>query len=213
MTDDDLLKVLARLKRLEQAMQRVVMIATVREFDAGTNRVRLDLGADPSTGERLDNLWTGVQTLGNRDIRIRITPRPGQKMFVVSPGGRPGAHSIACHAPFNDEDPAASAEAEEVRIDVGDETSFLLRPDRIEARVDACELTLSADRLRGRIEETEIDLVAGRASLRQGDRRLFATADTVALMGSDDTWLHVPKAGPPLAHAPVEIGPKPEETP
>ncbi|GJD93358.1 phage baseplate assembly protein V [Methylobacterium iners] len=88
-----------RLNR-KLALQRIG--GPVAERDEKTRKVRIELGEDPETGEKILGPWTRVQSNSAGAFKTFVLPSIGEQMYLESASGVVGADSVAVFGTFND---------------------------------------------------------------------------------------------------------------
>lgn len=67
------------LARLQQAVERMILIATVVERDGDKAKVEW--------AEGVQSDWLKIAQLGSEELKLWIPPNPGTQVVVFSPGG------------------------------------------------------------------------------------------------------------------------------
>lgn len=99
-----------RLNR-KLALQRIG--GPVAERDEKTRKVRLELGQDPESGEKILGPWTRVQSTSAGASKGFTLPSLGEQLYLESASGVVGADSVATFGTFNDTNKHPSQEADE----------------------------------------------------------------------------------------------------
>ena len=115
-------KEVVRLNR-KLAMQR--MSGKVVARDPQARKVRVELGEDPATGEKVLSPWLRVQGLSAGKFKVFVLPSVGEQVYVESPSGVVGADSLVTFGAFDGDHPHPAQEADELVIEKGDKRIVL----------------------------------------------------------------------------------------
>ena len=107
--------------RLNRKISLGRLPGTVVERDAAKRMVRLDLGADPDTGEVVKSPWVRVGSTQTGAFKSFSLPSIGQQMYLDSASGVIGADSVATAGTFTDGNAHPTQAADEaVLLEHGD---------------------------------------------------------------------------------------------
>jgi hypothetical protein len=110
------------------ALQRIP--GRVAERDTAKRTVRLEIGEDPDTGEKILSPPVRVQSVGAGRFKGFIMPADGEQMYLESPSGVVGADSVATFGAFDDETPPPDADPDETVLSDG-EVKVRIKGDRV----------------------------------------------------------------------------------
>lgn len=120
-----------RLNR-KLALQRIS--GKVVERDPEKRKVRLEIGEDPQTGDKIKGPWVRVQSTSAGAFKGFVLPSIGEQMYVESPSGVIGADSLATFGAFDDETKHPQQGADEQVFENG-QTRFSMKNGEIRAAV------------------------------------------------------------------------------
>lgn len=148
-------------------------------------RVRLDLGEDPSTGEKVESPFVRVQPASAGALKIKVKPTVGEQMYLNSASGTVGADSVAMWGAFDDEHPAPDG-GEDVVIERG-KTRLSITEEAFEAVQDNVRLRLSGGKALIVVDGAEFEVSGGEIRSKAGK----IIADGEVKLGEPDPPLHV----------------------
>lgn len=148
-------------------------------------RVRLDLGEDPSTGEKVESPFVRVQPASAGALKIKVKPTVGEQMYLNSASGIVGADSVAMWGTFDDDHPAPEG-GEDVVVERG-KTRFSITEDAYEAVQDNVRLRLSGGKALIVVDGAEFEVSGGEIRSKAGK----IIADGEVKLGDRDPPLHV----------------------
>ena len=132
----------------DRRLHGLVRIATVTQVDPAQSRARVSFGGDSSSD------WLPWAAVRAGVISEWAPPRLGEQVVVVSPGGETN-QGIIIGSIFSIKDPAASADGEEYRVEIGG-SSLSMTPDAITLSSNGSTLELDAAGIR--LNGARIDL-------------------------------------------------------
>lgn len=141
------------------ALQR--MPGKVAQRDGNARKVRLELGEDPETGEKILGPWIRVQSTSAGKFKGFVMPAIGEQMYQESPSGIVGADTLATFGAFDDENKHPSQEIDQFVFENGS-TRLALKDG---------ELTLAAGGSILSVVDGEIRLKAGKI-ITEGETHL-----------------------------------------
>jgi phage baseplate assembly protein gpV len=158
-------RTIARMDR-QAVTQRMSGKVSSDHIDFEKRQVRLELGEDPATGEKVLSPWVKIQSQSAGAHKAFVMPSGGEQMYLESEGGRVGANSIARYGAHDDENKHPASEPDEWVHNAG--TSWLkIKPGRFQAIVDNVFLelvpglaTIKAGGSSMRIEPGQIEIEA-----------------------------------------------------
>lgn len=159
-----------RLNR-KLALQR--MPGKVAQRDDAARKVRLELGEDPESGEKILGPWIRVQSTSAGKFKGFVMPAIGEQMYQESPSGIVGADSLATFGAFDDENKHPSQEADQFVFENGD-TRLSLKAGEVALASGGSTLTVGNGEIRlkaGKIVtegETHLGGDGGKAAAQQG---------------------------------------------
>lgn len=107
--------------RLNRKIALASLDGTVAERDEKTRKVRLEIGRDPETDEKILSPWVRVQSNSSGAFKAFVLPSVGEQMYLDSGSGVVGADSVARFGTFNDSNKHPEQEADEnVVLENGD---------------------------------------------------------------------------------------------
>ncbi len=116
--------------RLHRRLALSELEGTVVERDEKTWRVRLQIGVDPESGEKVLSPWLKPQSGSNGAFKVSpALPSVGERMKMVSPSGEVGAASYASWGTFDDEQKRPDQDADESVMTFG-KTRISTRDDK-----------------------------------------------------------------------------------
>ncbi|MFT4099038.1 MAG: hypothetical protein QM651_18100 [Rhodoblastus sp.] len=116
--------------RLHRRLALSELEGTVAERDPRTWRVRLEIGVDPETGEKVLSPWLKPQSGSNGAFKVSpALPSVGERMKMVSPSGEVGAASYASWGTFDDDQKRPDQDADESVMTFG-KTRISTRDDK-----------------------------------------------------------------------------------
>ena len=118
-------KEVVRLHR-KLAMQRLPGKVVERQGD----KVRVELGLDPSSGEKVLSPWVRVQSAGAGEFKSFVLPAIGEQVYLESPSGVIGADSMATYGAFDDDHKRPEAGADEAVLGAVGDTALRLKARR-----------------------------------------------------------------------------------
>ncbi len=108
---------LRRLRKENVRLNRKIALGrldgTVAERDAKTRKVRLEIGRDPETEEKILSPWVRVQSNSSGAFKAFVLPSIGEQMYLESGSGVVGADSVARFGTFNDTNKHPEQDADE----------------------------------------------------------------------------------------------------
>ena len=115
---------LRRLRKENVRLNRKIALAsldgTVAERDEKARKVRLEIGRDPETDEKILSPWARVQSNSAGAFKAFVLPSVGEQMYLDSGSGVVGADSVARFGTFNDTNKHPEQQADEnVLFEVG----------------------------------------------------------------------------------------------
>ena len=117
---DELRQARLQIVRANRRLALAELEGTVAERDPKTWRVRLEIGRDPETDEKVLSPWLKPQSGSAGAFKVSpALPSVGEKMKMVSPSGEVGAASYAAWGVFDDEQKRPDQEADESVITFG----------------------------------------------------------------------------------------------
>jgi len=144
---------LRRLRRENTRLNRRLglqrMPGKVVERDVATRKIRLDLGEDPATGNRVLSPWVRVQGVSAGAFKFFVLPSVNEQMYLESPSGVVGADSLATFGAFDSENRYPEQDADELVLENGD-TRFSLKSGELKLSVGGTEFLLSAAGLKAK---------------------------------------------------------------
>lgn len=123
-------KQLVRLNR-KLSLQRIS--GKVSDRDPQTRKVRLEIGDDPETGEKIKSPWVRVQGLSAGSFKLSVLPSVGEQLYLESPDGVIGADSLATFGAFDNENRAPDQEPDELVLENGN-TRFSLKNGQMQLK-------------------------------------------------------------------------------
>lgn len=135
------------LAAMMQALERMVIITTVIDYDPATNRAKVSFGDEAPSG------WLECMQIGSKNVRIWCPFTEGTQVVVLSPGGDT-TKGIVYPGPFAGNAPDGAAE------------SFRLKTPGVDLRMegDEMQLTLTTANVKGNII-VDGDVIASGISL------------------------------------------------
>lgn len=131
--------------RLHRRLALSEVEGTVVERDEKTWRVRLEIGRDPETDEKVFSPWLKPQSGSNGAFKVSpALPSVGERMKMVSPSGEVGAASYASWGTFDDEQKKPDQDKDESVITFG-KTRISTRDDKFEISTADGKAKLSFD--------------------------------------------------------------------
>ena len=131
--------------RLHRRLALSELEGTVAERDDKTWRVRLEIGRDPETDEKVLSPWIKPQSGSNGAFKVSPPlPSIGERMKMVSPSGEVGAASYASWGTFDDEQKKPDQDKDESVITFG-KTRMSTRDDKFEISTAGGKAKLSFD--------------------------------------------------------------------
>ena len=117
---DELRLARKQIVRLHRQIALADLEGTVAERDDKTWRVRLEIGVDPESGEKVLSPWVKPQSVSNGAFKISPSlPAIGARMKLKSPSGIVGAASYADFGTFDDDQKKPEQQADESVITFG----------------------------------------------------------------------------------------------
>lgn len=133
-----------RLNR-KLALQRIGGPVAAR--DEKTRKVRIELGRDPETDEKILGPWIRVQSTSAGKTKGFALPSLGEQMYQESASGVVGADSVATFGTFNDTNKHPEQEADESVIFEAGGARLSATKDKIVATVDGAALTVTKSKI------------------------------------------------------------------
>lgn len=117
---DELRQARLQIVRANRRLALAELEGTVAERDPKKWLVRLEIGRDPETDEKVLSPWLKPQSGSAGAFKVSpALPSVGEKMKMVSPSGEVGAASYAAWGTFDDEQKRPDQEADESVIAFG----------------------------------------------------------------------------------------------
>ena len=117
---DELRQARLQIVRANRRLALSELEGTVAERDTEKWLVRLEIGRDPETDEKVLSPWLKPQSGSAGAFKVSpALPSVGEKMKMVSPSGEVGAASYAAWGTFDDEQKRPDQEADESVISFG----------------------------------------------------------------------------------------------
>jgi len=135
---------IARLHRKHELARMPGKVDEVRE-EKGDWQVRLELGRDPKTDEKVLTPWIRVQPASAGDLKIKVKPTKGEQMYAQSTSGVVGADTVAIWGAFDD-DHQAPAGQDDLIIERGN-SRFVLKDGLISLKSADTEVELKSGHL------------------------------------------------------------------
>jgi phage baseplate assembly protein gpV len=135
---------IARLHRKHELARMPGKVDEVRE-EKGDWQVRLELGRDPKTDEKVLTPWIRVQPASAGDLKIKVKPTKGEQMYAQSTSGVVGADTVAIWGAFDD-DHQAPAGQDDLIIERGN-SRFVLKDGLISLKSAGTEVELKSGHL------------------------------------------------------------------
>ena len=132
----------AALVRLNRQDQMKRLGGKVVERDPAKRTVRLELGTDPETGNKVLSPPVRVQSMSAGAFKGFVLPSIGEQMYLESAGGTVGADSIATFGAFDDEHKHPTQDPDELVFENGD-SRFSIKAGEIKVKSGGTTLTLS----------------------------------------------------------------------
>ncbi len=131
--------------RLHRRVALSELEGVVAERDEKTWRVRLEIGRDPETDEKVLSPWLKPQSGSSGAFKVSpALPSVGERMKMVSPSGEVGAASYASWGTFDDEQKKPDQDADESVITFG-KTRISTRDDKFSISTADGKAKLSFD--------------------------------------------------------------------
>lgn len=146
-----------RLNR-KVALQRIG--GPVAERDEKTRKVRLELGQDPESGEKILGPWVRVQSTSAGKTKGFVLPSIGEQMYQTSASGVVGADSVAEFGTFTDTNKHPTQGADEsVIFEIGG-ARLSATKDKVVLKVDGATITLTKSKLTVAVDGQGFDLTS-----------------------------------------------------
>lgn len=135
-----------RIVEVDQRTARVIMrgkVAKVRK--AGDDwQVKLEIGRD-ADDKPVESPWAPVQPMSAGALKIKVKPKQGEAMTLLSPSGVLGTGSMAIRSPFDADHPAPAGD-EDFILEVGS-SKLVIKDGLISAKVGSNEIEIKASSL------------------------------------------------------------------
>lgn len=162
---------LTRLRKENVRLNRKLVLqrigGPVAERDAKKRKVRLELGQDPETGEKILGPWTRVQSTSAGAFKGFVLPSIGEQMYLSSASGVVGPDSVAEFGTFTDSNKHPEQDADEAVIFENGKARLSATKDTVTLKVDGASLTVTKDKV----------------SLKVGDQGFDLTAEALQMLG------------------------------
>lgn len=133
--------------RLNRKVALARLSGKVAEVDAAGGRVRLDLGDDPATGDKVLSPWVRWQSNAAGRVKVYAPPSIGEQMYLASASGVVGADSLATYGAFDNDHPAPSTADDTLVITVDDHTEISATPDGVDLVRGETRISLREDKI------------------------------------------------------------------
>ena len=162
---------LTRLRKENVRLNRKLVLqrigGPVAERDPKKRKVRIELGRDPETDEKILGPWVRVQSTSAGAFKGFVLPSIGEQMYLSSTSGVVGPDSVAEFGTFNDTNKHPEQDADEAVHFENGKTRMSSTKDKAVLSSGNASLTVSD----------------GKATLKVGDQGFDLTPEALQMLG------------------------------